>query len=240
MNLKLLVVQGKPEGKLIPIKSPRFLIGRGPECHLRPNSELVSRNHSLLTTEGEVIRLRDLGSTNGTLVNGQRIEGEVELKAGDVVLVGPLGFMVMLETAAVPVAASAPAEPVAVASPQPSRVAKLGSKDAKESDIEQWLLADSKHIVPDSGSGVFSGDTQMLERTAVEQAAHTDTKSDLSPPAGAVPIDAESKPAEERPQAEDDPKPKNGGAKKPKTKKEDASNVAADLLRRMMERRPRG
>ena len=243
MNVKLVVVQGKPEGKVIPLRSPRFLIGRGPECHLRPNSELVSRNHSLLTTEGDVIRLRDLGSTNGTIVNGQRITGEVVLQSGDIVQVGPLGFKVMLETAVeaaeavspVPAAAQAASPPM----PEPSRAGKLGAKDAKESDIEQWLLSDAKHEVPDSGSGVYNGDTQMLEKTSVEQAAHTDTKTDIAPPDVQPAPVAEPEPAV--PTSENGligkpPAPK----KPPQAGREDASRVAADLLRRMMERRPRG
>ena len=70
MNVKLVVVQGKPEGKEIPLRTPKFLIGRGTECHLRPNSELISRHHCLLIIGESGVTLRDLGSTNGTLVNG--------------------------------------------------------------------------------------------------------------------------------------------------------------------------
>src|SRR3954451_6417289 len=46
MKVQLIVVQGKPEGKTIPLQGPIFKIGRGETCHLRPNSEQVSREHS--------------------------------------------------------------------------------------------------------------------------------------------------------------------------------------------------
>src|SRR5436189_3639266 len=96
MEIRLLVVQGKPLGKEIPVKESRFLIGRSDECHLRPNSELVSRVHCQVSVEGDTVRLRDLGSSNGTIVNGERISDEVVLNDGDLVQVGPLGFQMIL------------------------------------------------------------------------------------------------------------------------------------------------
>ena len=120
MNVKLVVVQGKPKGKEIPLRIPKFLIGRGTECHLRPNSELVSRHHCLLIRGNDELRLRDLGSTNGTLVNGERITSEMVLRSGDMIQVGPLGFELVME----PVPASVPfARPAAsVATDDASRV----------------------------------------------------------------------------------------------------------------------
>ena len=49
MKVQLVVVQGKPEGKTIPLAGPVFKIGRGETCHLRPNSEQVSREHAEFT-----------------------------------------------------------------------------------------------------------------------------------------------------------------------------------------------
>ena len=70
MKIQLIVVQGKPEGKVIPLTGPVFKIGRGEGCHLRPNSELVSREHAEFRVVDEEVTVRDLGSRNGTLVNG--------------------------------------------------------------------------------------------------------------------------------------------------------------------------
>ncbi len=49
MKVQLVVVRGKPEGKVIPLVGPNFKIGRGETCHLRPNSEQVSREHAEFT-----------------------------------------------------------------------------------------------------------------------------------------------------------------------------------------------
>jgi pSer/pThr/pTyr-binding forkhead associated (FHA) protein len=88
MEVKLIVASGKNQGKEIPLSGKQFLIGRGEGCHLRPASERISRKHcAIIVAEGLVIA-RDLGSTNGTSVNGERITGDRELKNGDKLNVG--------------------------------------------------------------------------------------------------------------------------------------------------------
>jgi pSer/pThr/pTyr-binding forkhead associated (FHA) protein len=103
MNVKLLVVHGRPEGKSFLFPPGEFLFGRGSECHIQPNSDWVSRQHCLLRVELEAVSVRDLGSRNGTLVNGQRVVGERPLNHGDQLQVGPLVFEIRLDDA--PVAA---------------------------------------------------------------------------------------------------------------------------------------
>lgn len=242
MNVKLVVVQGKPEGKEILVRTPKFLIGRGTECHLRPNSELVSRHHCMFILGENGVTLRDLGSTNGTLVNGERMHGEVAIFSEDTIQVGPLGFRIVMEPipAVAPANQSTPAE----ATPQPSpvimprvRVGALGAKDAKESEIEQWLVGDSKRGVPDSGSDVFDGDTELHEITTIDRAEGQDTKPEIQKP----PLDSEvpGNLPEDVVTLESGRKMKVGNARQQIDKtREDTSNAAADILRRMMERKP--
>lgn len=97
MDVKLVVVQGKARGQQLPFPDGEFLFGRGPECHIRPDSEWVSRQHCLLRIKGDDISLRDLGSANGTLVNGVRLVGTRKLQVGDQIQVGPLVFQVIVE-----------------------------------------------------------------------------------------------------------------------------------------------
>jgi len=73
MNVKLFVVHGRPQGKSFLFPPGEFLFGRGSECHIQPNSDWVSRQHCLLRVGPEGVSVRDLGSRNGTLVNGQRV-----------------------------------------------------------------------------------------------------------------------------------------------------------------------
>jgi pSer/pThr/pTyr-binding forkhead associated (FHA) protein len=97
MNAKLLVVHGRPQGKCLLFPRGEYVFGRGAECHIRPNSDWVSRQHCLLSVTGEALFIRDLGSRNGTLVNGVRVVGERRLAHGDQIVVGPLVFAVHLE-----------------------------------------------------------------------------------------------------------------------------------------------
>jgi pSer/pThr/pTyr-binding forkhead associated (FHA) protein len=98
MNVKLLVVQGRPQGKSLLFPPGEYVFGRGTECHIRPDSDWVSRQHCLFrVTSDDVASVRDLGSRNGTLVNGVRIRTEINLKHGDHLQVGPLVFEVRLE-----------------------------------------------------------------------------------------------------------------------------------------------
>ncbi len=100
LEVELRVLEGKQQGKTIPLHVRQFLIGREQDCHLRPNSDLVSRHHCVFTLDDFALRLRDLGSTNGTLVNGERIQGQVVLKAGDHVSVGKLSFEIVISEVA--------------------------------------------------------------------------------------------------------------------------------------------
>lgn len=90
----LRVVSGTHAGEVIQLNRRKFLIGREQDCHLRPNSEMVSRHHCAFSLDEFSVRLRDLGSTNGTMVNGQRIRSEVVLESGDRVVIGNLDFVI--------------------------------------------------------------------------------------------------------------------------------------------------
>jgi hypothetical protein len=96
LQAKLKVVGGRHHGKIIPLAMRKFLIGREQDCHLRPNSELVSRHHCALWVDDFSVRVRDLGSTNGTFVNNQRVRGECVLGAGDRIRVGKLDFELLI------------------------------------------------------------------------------------------------------------------------------------------------
>jgi pSer/pThr/pTyr-binding forkhead associated (FHA) protein len=63
---------------------------------VRPNSELISRQHCLLRIHGHDVHVRDLGSTNGTLVNGKLLLEECVLANGDTLQFGPLVLELVL------------------------------------------------------------------------------------------------------------------------------------------------
>lgn len=71
-----------------------FMIGRATDCHLRLASSFVSRHHCELIPDEDrgAVRVRDLGSQNGTFVNDEKIQTERELRDGDRLTVGCVPF----------------------------------------------------------------------------------------------------------------------------------------------------
>ncbi|MGW0633639.1 FHA domain-containing protein [Streptomyces sp. NPDC002758] len=75
-----------------PVGGPPLRIGRDPVNGLRLTHETVSRVHAELTRQGGMWVLRDLGSTNGTTVNGRRVIGAAVVREGDQVSFGRVAF----------------------------------------------------------------------------------------------------------------------------------------------------
>jgi pSer/pThr/pTyr-binding forkhead associated (FHA) protein len=133
MDARLKVILGTNAGKEIRLLGPKFLIGRAEDCHLRPKSDLISRHHCVLLLEEHALTVRDLGSRNGTLVNGQRVSGECELKTGDNLEVGPLKFEVSVSTL------SAPVKRPKVNSIKEAAARTAAGNPSDEPDVNDWL-----------------------------------------------------------------------------------------------------
>jgi pSer/pThr/pTyr-binding forkhead associated (FHA) protein len=80
---RLTIQTGPQAGQEIIIRKDATLIGRGDVCDIVINDPLVSRRHSQVTWDGAYCAIEDLGSTNGTFVNGQRLSEPRVLKNGD-------------------------------------------------------------------------------------------------------------------------------------------------------------
>ena len=159
MKVQLVVVRGKPEGKVIPLVGTNFKIGRGETCHLRPNSEQVSREHAEFSITDDAVIVRDLGSRNGTLVNGKALTAECRLKDRDLVQVGPLTFAVSISDVPAP-AAKAPAKaPAAKAAAPATSKAPASPDDVSGDEIDSWLFGESAGLAADQPTAVYGGDT---------------------------------------------------------------------------------
>ncbi len=79
---------GPTAGALYPLEGEAISIGRDASSTIQINDPEVSRRHARLQFQGGRYVIEDLGSTNGTYVNGQRLIGPYVLKPGDVVSLG--------------------------------------------------------------------------------------------------------------------------------------------------------
>lgn len=96
-----LVVESETQQKqTIPVTHPVTWVGRGDGCHIRPASLAVSRRHCVLLCRRGKLYVSACPTTNGTFVNGRRVEGEEQLQAGDRLQLGPLTFAVACSGAA--------------------------------------------------------------------------------------------------------------------------------------------
>jgi pSer/pThr/pTyr-binding forkhead associated (FHA) protein len=96
------VSTGQAAGAVFPILQPALLIGRSVEAKVRIDEHAISNEHALLEMEGATYTLRDLGSTNGTSVNGQRIAQKVVLASGDTIQMGSTTFLFVTRESSFP------------------------------------------------------------------------------------------------------------------------------------------
>ena len=79
---------GPTPGAIFPLEGDQLIIGRDAATSVAISDAEVSRKHARLNFQGGKYVIEDLGSTNGTFVNGQRLSGATVLKSGDVVSLG--------------------------------------------------------------------------------------------------------------------------------------------------------
>lgn len=158
MDVTLKVLEGAKIGAKIAVKKAEFTIGRSQGCSLCAGSSAVSRQHCMISRDESKVTIRDMGSRNGTLVNGAKIEGTVELATGDEITVGPLKFLLTITTSLNSVKkpeVKSVAEAVA-------RTASSPSASVGDDDITGWLLGPSSAL--NETQTIRIDDTNAIQR----------------------------------------------------------------------------
>ena len=180
MDVKLVVSSGSRAGQAISINVPKFFIGRADDCHLKPKSELISRYHcAIISEKGGYVAIRDLQSKNGVFINGERVFGEKEVKAGDKIVVGPLEFVIQVSVSVqgekkpkVESVKEAVVRTVEVAS-QPAVTTQAFQEEGGEegdNDVTDWLMSDDDEVQETATVELdnVSEDLKQLYANAVE------------------------------------------------------------------------
>ncbi len=136
MDVVLKVLEGAKTGTKIAVKKDEFLVGRSQKCQLCVGSSSVSRRHCALVRKDSKLWVKDLGSRNGTLVNGEKIDEKVELRSGDELGIGTLQLLVTI-SAGIKNQKKPKVKTVADAV---ERTVATGDSSVGEEDITQWLL----------------------------------------------------------------------------------------------------
>jgi predicted component of type VI protein secretion system len=222
MEVKLVVVGGKNQGREIPVTGPEFVIGRGEECHLRPSCDRVSRRHCAIRLQEGRVTIVDFKSTNHTFVNDEQVTSERELKNGDHLKVGVLEFEVQL---AVSVGGKTKPKVHTIQEAAARTVQATASKD-DDLDISRWIDGDEKQ--PDESDP--PRDSASMRDTLItgHKLADTTTIHVVPKPGAPAPNKDDRKPAAKAPGKFD-------RTKKPTT--HDSQAAANDTLRHFFNRK---
>jgi predicted component of type VI protein secretion system len=157
MDVKLRIVGGPSSGQTIPVSRGKLLIGRAEDCDVRADSEFVSSHHCVLLLDEFTLRIRDLGSRNGTFVNRRQIgTSPLILLHDDMVSIGELSFLVDVHAVHEP---SHAADLRALRDPSPTAL---------------------------NGTGLYEDDTVQVERPAAVPPPHSRPLPLPTPPVAQV------------------------------------------------------
>lgn len=95
MQVNLVAFTPNGQRKDVALQEGQYIIGRQASAQIRVPLSTVSRQHCEVLVRENTLRVRDLGSSNGTFVNDDRVQ-DAELHAGDVLTVGTFAFVVQI------------------------------------------------------------------------------------------------------------------------------------------------
>ena len=140
MRAQLIPLDG---GEPIEITKDLTLVGRKEDCDLRLDHKSVSKLHCVIVKTDGLLLLRDLGSTNGTRVNGQRVR-RAALLPNDQVMIASFKFRVHLGPDAVAVSPEEHTQHL-----DAKDVAELMRKAAEDSSVDLPALPVQANVLPD-------------------------------------------------------------------------------------------
>jgi predicted component of type VI protein secretion system len=181
MPAQLLALNSGPN---ILLDKPILLLGRHPECDIQIDSRKISRRHCCIAQVSDYLVVRDLGSTNGIRINGERVL-EGRLAAGDELTIGNHRYQVTWD--------AVPAEP-----PRARMTRETGRVPAAPGNVEDELLESCDDPVPLGEPGAprrrpvpppLPGklDLDASEAMSVDGSMILPEKLELSPQSGPLP-----------------------------------------------------
>jgi predicted component of type VI protein secretion system len=140
MDFQLVVLRGRSATTALKLGEGVTTAGRHDDCQLRIKSSEVSRRHCQFFEKNGMLLVKDLGSANGTMLNGKKIEGQRVLEPGDELMIGPVKLRVEKFGQPAKVAAASGPKPGDTAVPTPT-VTPGDAPDEFEIDFDDGLDA---------------------------------------------------------------------------------------------------
>jgi pSer/pThr/pTyr-binding forkhead associated (FHA) protein len=139
MDVKLVLEKGAHKGQTFRLCTKETIVGRRRGCNLRIPSQSVSRRHCRLIFDNDYLTVEDLGSVNGTLVNGKLVAKPTIVHPGARLTVGSITFLVQYQLT--------PKAIERLLEEQQNEEALLPTFDANESSLPV-ALAEEDELVP--------------------------------------------------------------------------------------------
>ena len=236
MKIRFKIVEGPGTGREFEMPLPKCLIGRNADCHVRPRSEAISRHHCAVYVRGAKVFVRDLGSRNGTHVNGRPVPSECELTSGDELRLGPLVLQIQIDSRSQVLSAEVLQRAKMTAAGHPSGASSM----LDDSSIAEWVdQADAQA----RANRLATQDTRRLElkgRDRSELQSGSDDRPAENHHDGSSRQNEAVLPAaaDRRPAKPGDPKSAPGRLPAPEeAPSKDSSDAAAKMLKRFFGRR---
>lgn len=185
MDFELLVVRGRSSSQALKLVDGITTIGRQDDCHLRIKSSSVSRKHCELFEKKGMLLVKDLGSSNGTLVNGKKVTGQQVLEVGDEITIGGVKLQVTKVGASVPKKATSP-QPAA----EDTAVVEAGVQPGSDVEFEIDFDDPEPLLESDSAPKLKGKKAPKETKAAKKPASETASRAAAAAPEHAVADDA--------------------------------------------------
>jgi len=186
MGVVMVMFRADGQRRSFTVSRDMTVIGRREDCDLRIPLSDVSRKHCRLIQNGETMKVEDLGSSNGTYINGERVQ-QAELAAGDTLQVGPVVFVMQVDG----YPADEDLQPVTVQSA--AAAANAGTKGSVEKVAsESDEAADVVDLeTTSSGGDAGAGEFDPMEALESAEGSAFDFQIDESQHGEQAPVDLE-------------------------------------------------
>jgi predicted component of type VI protein secretion system len=183
MGVVMVMFRADGQRRSFSVTRDMTVVGRREDCDLRIPLSDVSRKHCRLIINGEAIKIEDLGSSNGTYVNGERVQ-HAELSPGDTLQIGPVVFVLQVDG----FPTDEDLQPVTAAT------ANAGTKAAAKppaEDGEEPLDLSTTTAGHDSGAAATPGEFDPMEALESNEGSAFDFQIDESQHGEQSPVDLE-------------------------------------------------
>lgn len=162
MSIALVLVRQDLTQVEVPIKHSPEILGRHTDCKIRLPDASVSRQHAEIAFDGDRVSIRDLGSSNGTFVNGKKVP-QADLRAGDVVTLGKFVFVLKVNGKPESIDSEEALEDGAVAAAAPSKAVAEASPRAKTLPMTAPTSAPTPKPAPKSMTNSDPDDSSVMD-----------------------------------------------------------------------------